>query len=699
MVASYVINVLLAATKAVAWFCIIFVLLPRQILPSPPQGLSSASGRPGEVKGENRAWADVVRMGFYTIMIVHILVLIGIYDLFSLTAGYALLYLLLLFLRPEGLPLANVERLFTQIVISGLDALEGRGGYGELLRQRWYDFKTWVRQQTPSLDQILWGLALFWVLLVSIYLRLYEALNHAAFTPVFYSHLKWLKGLTRRELYVDGIYPYGAFTLLSGLKTFTFLDEAVLLRVAQGLTCGLTVAAIHFTIRHFSGRRDAALLGASLYGVFTFAQTFPGLPLYPNEALPLEMALAFLLPTWVFLARYLTEREPVWLGLAFQGTVTVILIHPLVGAVTLAGWVLALPASLIYGRWRGHGIPQMALAVVGTVLLGNVFYIVGHLGGRELVKDPLALTAQMWERWIEETARLPDTLVSEAPLFFVALLAIPLLLLPGGDDDAQGSRYSTRTGRVTLALVLLGAAILLEASQQFGWSELFASRIMATVASLLACAVLGVAYGMVASWVAALARRFGETGFLSENLASLHPLINLGATIAVLAIMLAASPPLVIKGTSKAEYDAVAIKIYDIKEEHLAYTWTIVGVGEMLPHILGRGWYLNGDYFLQNYSPDTYRYDPEQPELSIPTEHVYIVVEKNVYAAPSTAKGLYQRETMEQDLWDWCSAYAQSHDNMTVYYEDNDIVIYNIHHPLLPVEPGVVPGVKERGYE
>ncbi|MDY6877405.1 MAG: hypothetical protein SWK90_14550 [Chloroflexota bacterium] len=698
MVSSYVIRVLLAATKVVAWFCIIFILLPRHILSAPPQGLS-VSGRAGKIKRENRVWADVVRIGFYTIIIVHLLVLAGIYDLLSLTAGYALLYLLLLFLRPEGLPRAGMERVFTRFVTFGLDALERRVRYGELVRQRWNSLKAWIRRQTPSLDQILWGLALFWVLLVSIYLRLYETMNHAAFTPASYSHLKWLKGLTRRELYVDGIYPYGAFTLLSGLKTFTFLDEAMLLRVAQGLTGGLTVAAIHFAIHHFSGRRDAALLGASLYGIFTFAQTFPGLPLYPNEALPLEMALAFLLPTWVFLTRYLTEREPVWLGLAFQGTVTVLLIHPLVGAVTLAGWVLALPASLIYGRWRGHGTLQMTLAAVGTVILGNIFYVIGHLGGRELVENPLALTGQMWERWIEETARLPDTLASEAPLFFVALLAIPLLLLLGGDDDAQGARYSARAGRVTLALVLLGTAILIEASQQLGWSKVFASRIMAAVASLLACAVLGVAYGMVVSWVSARVRRFGETRFLPKNLTSLHPLINLGATIAILSTMLVASPPLMVKGASKAGYDAVAIKIYDIKEEHLAYTWTVVGVGEMLPHILGRGWYLNGEYFLQNYAPDTYCYDPEQPELGIPTEHVYIIVEKNVYAAPSTAKGLYQRDTMEQGLWDWCKAYGQSHDNMTIYYEDNDIAIYHIHHPLLPVEPGVVPGVKERGYE
>ncbi len=666
MASSYVLGLLVAAAKVVVWFWAIFILLPRQILPAPQ-------------KGESRLWADVVRMGFYTTLIVHLLTIVGVYDLFSLIVSYILLYLLVLFLRPEGLPLADLKRLFARFVAFLMDAMEGRVDYGESARRCWADFKTWAREWLPDRDRLLWGIALLWVLLLSAYLRLYEALNHAALTPTFYSHLRWLKGLTRNELYVDGIYPYGAFTLLSGLKQFAFLDEATLLRVAQGLVGGLTVAAVYFAIRRFSGRRDAALLGASLYGMFTFAQVLPGLPLYPDQALPTELALAFLLPTWVFMARYLAERELVWLGLAFQGTVTVFLIHPFVGVVALVGWALALPAGLIYGRWRGRGLLWILLAGLGAIASGNLFYVVGWLGGKEWVEGPLALTAQMGERWSAEVTGLPQVLASETPLFLAALLAAPLLLLPGGDDDGLVSQHSTRTGRVTLALALFAAAILLWASQQPTWSVLLASRLMAATLSLLTCAGLGTAYGMLASWVAALASRFKSP---ISNLQS--PILSLGAVVIILALSLFASPPLVIEGAAKAEYDVVALEIYNIKEEHLAYTWTIVGASEVLPHTLGRGWYLNGDYFLQTYAPEMYHYDPDAPEFSVPTEHVYILVEKNAYAAPFTAQGLHERVRMEQALWDWCSTYERSHDNMTVYYQDDDVVIYHIHHPLEP---------------
>jgi len=161
------------------------------------------------------------------------------------------------------------------------------------------------------------------------------------------------------------------------------------------------------------------------------------------------------------------------------------------------------------------------------------------------------------------------------------------------------------------------------------------------------------------------------------------PIWSLGAIVIILAVLLIVSPRLVVKGAYKVEYDAAAIQIDHIKQNHLAYTWTIVGPGEVLPHILGQGWYLNGDYFLQNYTPETYRYDPDEPELSIPTEHVFIVVEKEVYAAAYTADDLRQRAAMERGLWDWSRAYEQTHDNMSVYYEDEEIVIYHIHHPLV----------------
>ncbi|MEA3338772.1 MAG: hypothetical protein U9R15_02290, partial [Chloroflexota bacterium] len=78
MASDYVINLLAATAKVALWFWAIFILLPRQILPAP-------------TRGRSRLWADVVRMGFYTIIIVHLLILIGVYDLFSLIISYVLL--------------------------------------------------------------------------------------------------------------------------------------------------------------------------------------------------------------------------------------------------------------------------------------------------------------------------------------------------------------------------------------------------------------------------------------------------------------------------------------------------------------------------------------------------------------------------------------------------------------------------------
>jgi len=461
MASGYILNLLIAATKIVVWFWVIFILAPRWIF-------SASRQKRGQ------AWAGVVRMGFYTIIIVHVLVLIGVYDLFALILGYVALYFFHQLLQPEGLSRAAVDDLFTRLVTFGLDALEGRVEYRELARRRWEEFRDRVGRQLPTLDQALWRMALLWVLLTSVYLRLYETLRHAALSPTFYTHLRWMKGLTRRELYVDGISPYGAFTLLSGLKLVTFLDESLLLQVAQGLVGGLTATAVYFAIRHFSGRRGAALLGASLYGIFSFGQILPGLPLYPNQALPLELALAFLLPSWVFIARYLSERKSTWLALAFQGTAAALLIQPLVGAAALIGWALALLTCLVRGRRRAQRARQITLAVGGMVVVGSIFYLVGLLGGKAWNTDIPALTLQTGDLWLRQTVDLAS-LASQAPVLLAALIAAPLLFLPGG-KDASEERHGLRIGRVMLGLAFIVAVAVLLASGRSRWAAWLTGR-------------------------------------------------------------------------------------------------------------------------------------------------------------------------------------------------------------------------------
>ena len=83
----------IAIFKLIGWFVALFVLLPGWLFPPP-----AATG-----KGE-RFFANLARMVLATVMIVQGLVLLGLFDFFSLVASYLLLWLGMASLRRRRLP-------------------------------------------------------------------------------------------------------------------------------------------------------------------------------------------------------------------------------------------------------------------------------------------------------------------------------------------------------------------------------------------------------------------------------------------------------------------------------------------------------------------------------------------------------------------------------------------------------------------
>ena len=145
---AYTSSMLIACGKLFIWFWLLFAFLPRQIFPPP-------------IKGEKRIWFDIVRMSFYTILIVYVLAYFRIYDVFSLMGGYVLLYLFLLFIRPPiGLPLTDMERFLSRMTAHGIDILEKNVNYGDMIQRHKERINAWGRSQLDRKDNMLWALAI-----------------------------------------------------------------------------------------------------------------------------------------------------------------------------------------------------------------------------------------------------------------------------------------------------------------------------------------------------------------------------------------------------------------------------------------------------------------------------------------------------------------------------------------------------------
>ncbi len=666
---KYELGLVVSAIRVIFWFVVLFVLVPRQLFATAPED------------GERHWGEDVVRMTFATIIIVHVLAFMGLYDFFSLVGSYVLLYFGLPFLRAEGGSLTELKNAATGAMLTSMDFLEGRSDLRAVYQQRKKAFRESLPERLPTAGQVLWFLVLLWVLGCGAYLRLYEPLTNAAPTPSLYLHLDWLKGLGRDEVYSGGLYPYGSYALLSALNQFAMVDEGLLLRATEGLIGVLVAAVIYATVRRFTKNRGPAVLVAALYSIFSFAGWLLIYPLSPGRIIPLELAIALLPVTIGFLADYLAEGKNASLLLFFQGLASVFLIHPLVGFVALAALVAGFPAALFARFWRIGNPRRLFLASLTAVVVGNIFYSIGLLAGLWWHNGPLDITRRFLGSLFTEKEFALQQYMGSTTLYYLALLALPLLVLPRGEDDRPA-----RAGRILFGFCLLLLALPLEAVR-FGLPELFSPVAWGAILSPLVCVVLGLELTQVVSWVNALGRRLRPTPASLAGSSPPFSAIGLGLTVLVLIAMLVLSPSLFIAGPPLGQYDAFVKVLYSIKSDYLAYKWTVVSSAEDLPQILDSGWYMNSEYFLQNFSPDTYRRDLKKPELGIPTDHVFIFVEKQVFAAPATAKTVALRDKIGQDLWAWCRRYQQLNENtaseasITVYYEDGRVVVYHIYHP------------------
>lgn len=657
---NYQWGIVWAAAKMIVWFLVLFVLVARQIFVAPE-------------KQSDRAWADITRMAFATMLIVHVLVLVRIYDLFALVGAYILLYLVLLAFRPQGLPVNELEKAFTRLMLFVMDALEGRVDYKGLYERQKRQLRERLSGWLPTRDRLLWDIAFLWLLACAVFIRLYSTMLQAAPSPRFYTHLSWLKAVDHNDLFTGGLFPYGAYALVSALNKFAMIDAGLMLRVAGGLGGVLVAVTAYSTVSGLSGRRGGALIAGTLYGVLAFGGLLPGLPLTSIEVIPTEIALAFLLPTCGFLAGYVLKKDSFYLLLFLQGLASIFLIQPFVGCLALLSIVVGVPLALLVRGRRLVGAGGIVAAAVVAVLIGCLFYVIAFAGGVSAPSDSVTLWNLIGMK-DEDSTLLPPALTI---LCLVALASIPLLIIPAGREKEDESR--ARIGSLFFGLYLL-ALTGLYLSPAIGWPDLFSNRVTGAALSLVVCAVLGLAWGQIECWLAALWRLLSRR----EETAGVGSFVGMAVTVLLLVVLLSATPRLLVSGPPAVEYGSAVQVIFTIKSQFLPYSWTLITSPEALPQIVGSGWYLENNYFLANYSPDTYRYDPKQEKLSVPTDHVFIFVEKQVLATSSTSGDLAKREETQQKLMDWCNRYRQKHGDMDTYYEDANIVVYHIYIPRTP---------------
>jgi len=635
--------------KLLAWFAALFVLLPRLLFPQPE-----------EIGGGERFFANLARMVLVTAVVVQGLVLLHLFDFFSLVASYFAVWLGLTSLRRGHFPLPEFEQAVTFIEAMVIDLLEGNIfpfrtrliALEKRLRQR---VLTWEIER----DAWAWGMVLSLVLLISAGLRLAGVPARAApGDPGTYLHMAWTRLLVSNTIWPNGVYPEGAHSWVQTVAQFARVDEMLLVRTVGGLVGLLLTLAVYLSLRWAGSQRGVAVATTSLYGMFIYAGILPAEAWRQQELHPYEFGLVFLLPALMFGTDFLGAPRRRTLLRTVESLAAAFILHPVAGLMGVIGLSSTLLVRLMR-KQRAKGLVRWTISAVGmATLLGNLFLLLGHASGRPRHRGMLDIVVHFF------TPKKPDPLWQ--PLMMgLFLLGLGLLLSP-----SRSPRTLFRRG--------LGLCVWFLLALFAGYPTLFSPDKVGIALSLVAVVALGLQLDMVITFVLSALRRLGTR----LGSVDLKPSVGLAAGLVALAIagMTVISPPLRADPGPPQEPESLARVLYRIKNEHLAYTWTVVGYREVLPQVLGRGYFISWEEFLSRYDPVKYRFDPRTPELAIPTRYVFILVEKRVFVGPNdTAADTLKRAQIQLDLMDWVARYQQHHDDMSVYYEDASAAVYQIY--------------------
>jgi len=629
-------------------FFILYILWPRVIF------------RTDEGGGLDAFMARFAKMVMLTIAIGYVLVLIKLYELLSV---FFVLAALSLASSVAGYNRArfgqSLDDLWTNIISWFYDFLDGLAHPLAVLAEWWRKKDAWLKKSfyrhMVGLNAIGNSLSFTAVFIYSGFLRFYDALVHAA--PAMsdaYVTLAWMKYIGERSLFHDGIYPQGFHIVLSVLQKFTVYDSLYVLKYTGPLAGVLTALGIYMLVSRLTGRNLPGVVSAFIFGVLgSFLPIEWSRQASTNSQ---EFALIFLMPAFYFSIKYLWNRKrgDLWTAGAMYGTMG--LVHVIPFAFACVGLLFLFIAHLLidfkrYFRQAWYLCLAMAAAGAISVLpalvglaLGNSF----HSASAGFIVNQIAVQQP-------EITVIDELAVAGLVLFFIVSifkkktkydLIVPVFFMIFG--LAAYIMYLT-LGPVTGRAVLVSRMGLL-------WG------VMAPVG-------IGVGWHALSQMIPG--QRKKQTVVLLMGIATMAG--------AVAYIRPAPIEPY------KMQHDSMVEQYLRINNEFTPTAWTMVSQEEGYDLALGRGWHIMLGDFLKWYNPEERRLikrvDGSAEVLS--AEDIFIFYEKNMFRPepPEMEHILARREAEYRELRQWLDKYQAAHDNMSLYFEDENIQVYHIHQP------------------
>jgi hypothetical protein len=665
--------------KVLFIFFIFFIFLPSRVI---------------RFQEENQGFLDKFFISFthatvVTIIIVHFLVFIKLYELISLLVCYIIVYIFLIWIRGRSWRTV-AESLGMNFIIHLLELSEGRTGF---IFESLTRLRSWLKEKRNNTIQVLkkgihnpfLGLFPCVVFTGAFYLRFRHAIFHDNYTASDpYLHLAWLKQLDYNLIYPQGIYPFGYHAFLSALANLSNIDPYWLCRFMGPLGGTLTVLAVYYFAVRMTKNYSASLVSLAVYGLVTtplFAVTF----LRHTAALPQEFSAIFVLPGIYFLWLFFQTGKRPYLLLFSEIWFITIMIHPY-AAFFLGICVFVLTILILLAQ---KTTLRVIWQIVGYGFIATIFALlplgIGKIMGLDFFKSSVDYIQQAIEfRSVHSSIlHVLYRLVLGNPFLIITFLFFIIMgvgLISRKHED-RGILYGT-VGLCTLTMffMFLAPELNLPAVTDPARTGVF-------LAPFIAILYAGGLDSMERIFPVLKKRKNFKRALFS----------GIAVTICVLIIW--KFPPKM-PNFDRMEYEAAVNNYLNIKKNFPPMDWTIVAPTEQYQQALGIGWHYEILQFVQKYTPG----EAGQPEFQfpIPTHHIFVYTEKiplHLERSVTTedakreldpkgkddpfAKYYHtgdQRGIIEAKAIRLMEAYSKTHQNVSVFYEDKQMKIYHIYH-------------------
>jgi hypothetical protein len=628
---------------------VLFGLLPRLVLPG------MFSDQPWRARA-----ANFLASGALAVLSVHLLVLATMYDGVALVAVCLGMWAFRIWYSRTRESSHSFETLFAHL-LRMLDIVSWN-----FFKERGRD---WLKDlgQRFNFFQML-SLALLAAVIVGTGLvRLMPVWNHAApFSVEYYETLEHIKRLQLNQMYGEGYrVPLGLPMLAQTLSLLSQVNVAIVLHFLGAVSSMMLAGSIAYVVYRATLSLQGSIVGAALFGLFNVF-----LPMdmrYQVEADSLVLASAFLLPSLSFLAEYCAEPRLRTLAITLAGLFCALTVNLFVGGMAFVGAFAVLVGALLHTfrlSWlRGSRLLVM-VGVVAALLVGFYLVMRGMLD-HDSFKN--AMQVLMYDQHVNRYFSMYGSL----PQFFVWLSVI----LFGVCVLLSAWKFSNTS--IPLQLFSWGA---------FGFALLFlvqynpdemASVIPSSQIDFLLSITAAIAMGIAIGWGARLGDRVLMRLQARGWMENAWRLLVLGTALFAVWFY---SPVQSVAFEYTVEPDGFAKSLYLIEQNYMPYQWTVVSHQGTALTGMNRGRFLDYGYFSSRYKAESYKQGTKE---GVPTPVIFIFVERSREQSNVATELATGNSGAAEIIKDWLDAYQKTHNDLRIFYSDEEVVVYTIEDPAV----------------